>query len=69
MDKGERVLSPNQNKDLTKYLNSGKVGNQPVQNTNNIRVINTVDSSVFSNYLGTMEGEQVVMNIVRANQR
>jgi len=71
LDKGERVLSPNQNRDLTQYIsnntttnNNGKGG----ASSQNIRIINSVDPEVFSEYLGSDSGEKIVMNIVRRNK-
>jgi hypothetical protein len=67
LDKGERVLSPNQNKDLTNYMNQGKMGNGG-SSSPNIRIINSVDPDVFNEYLGSDAGERVVMNIVKRNK-
>ncbi len=70
LSKGERVVAPEQNKDLTSYLNKQQ---QPQQSTNakseapKIRIINVVDKSLFNEFLGSEEGEEVVMNIVRRN--
>lgn len=66
LDKGERVLSPNQNKDLTNYMNQGNMGGKG--GSQNIRIINAVDPDLFNEYLGSNEGEKVVMNIVRRNK-
>lgn len=69
LDKGERVLSPKQNKDLTNFMQQGNIGKDNSSNkTGNIRIINSIDPSVFHEYLGTDEGEKVVMNIVRRNR-
>lgn len=66
LDRGERVLSPNQNKDLTNFINNTTINNQ--SNGANIRIINSIDPSVMSDYLGSTEGEQVIMNVVRRNK-
>lgn len=70
LDKGERVLSPNQNRDLTQYItNNNNSSNGSSQSASpNIRIINSVDPEVFSEYLGSDSGEKVVMNIVRRNR-
>jgi tape measure domain-containing protein len=71
LSKGERVLKPEQNKDLTGYLKEAKMNKESQQNTkqtNNIRIVNAIDPNVFGDYLGTSDGEQVVMNIVRRNR-
>ena len=68
LDKGERVLSPRQNKDLTSYLDQRNMNKQQSGSSPNIRIINAVDPDVFHEYLGSDQGEKVVMNIVRRNQ-
>lgn len=67
LDKGERVLSPNQNRDLTQALDNGSIGNNtpPVVNVKNINVL---DPSIVGEFLATREGEDVVMNIVKRNR-
>jgi len=66
ISKGERVVAPQQNKDLTKALADGNVGKQQSQ-PQNIRIINAVDPSLFNEYLGSDDGERVIMNIVKRN--
>jgi tape measure domain-containing protein len=76
LNKGERVLSPNQNRDLVKFMNQRvQSGSQPTQQVKqapaaspNIRIINAIDPSVFNEHLGSEEGEKAVMNIVRKNR-
>ena len=68
LDKGERVLSPRQNKDLTNYINNSTINNTQSANVNNIRIINAVDPSIMRDYIGSTEGEEVIMNVVRRNQ-
>jgi hypothetical protein len=67
LNKGERVLSPNQNKDLTGALANGSIGNNqpPIVNVKNINVL---DPSIVGDYLSTREGEENIMNIVKRNQ-
>lgn len=67
LDKGERVLSPRQNKDLTGALANGNIGN-PKPPVVNIRNINVLDPSIVGDYLSTREGEENIMNIVKRNQ-
>jgi tape measure domain-containing protein len=69
LSKGERVLAPQQNKDLTNYLKDRNMGgnSQPTP-TQNIRIVNSIDPNVFHEYLGSDEGERVIMNVVRRNR-
>ena len=71
LSKGERVLAPQQNKDLTHALANGGLGNTsnkvaPPQV--NVRVNNILDPSVIGDYMSTPIGEQMVVNIMRRNQ-
>lgn len=45
--------------------NPGQKTQEPVQN--NIRIVNSVDSSVMDDYLGSSAGEEVIMNVIRNN--
>ena len=67
LDKGERVLSPRQNKDLSNYLSSNTSSSNQ-GSKNNIRIINAIDPNLFNEYLGTGQGEETIMNIVKRNQ-
>lgn len=67
VDKGERIISPKQNKDLTSYLNSAKIG-QSEPNRSNLKIINAFDSSYIKDYLGSDEGEEVILNVVRKDK-
>ena len=39
---------------------------QPAQN--NLRIVNAFDTSVVGDYMGSREGEKVIMNVIRRNQ-
>lgn len=44
---------------------NGQKPQDPVQN--NIRIVNSIDSSVMEDYLGSSAGEEIVMNVIRNN--
>ncbi len=67
ISKGERVVAPQQNRDLTKALSEGSLSGKQSNQSQNIRIINAVDPALFSEYLGSEQGEKVVMNIVKRN--
>lgn len=72
LDGGERVLNPEQNKDLTRYLNdrqSANTQNQPMESPQvNVRVMNSWDDSEYYNALAAPQGEKIVMNIIKRNR-
>ncbi len=67
ISKGERVVAPQQNRDLTKALAEGSLSGKQGNSNQNIRIINAVDPGLFSEYLGSEQGEKVIMNIVKRN--
>ncbi|USL90031.1 hypothetical protein [Vibrio phage vB_VpaS_CHI] len=42
---------------------------QPLQSPTNIRIINSIDPSMMLDFMGSTEGEKVIMNVVRRNGR
>lgn len=72
LDGGERVLNPEQNKDLTNYLSdrqSANTQNQPMESPQvNVRVMNSWDDSEYYNALAAPQGEKIVMNIIKRNR-
>lgn len=72
LDGGERVLNPEQNKDLTNYLNDRQAANtqnQPMESPQvNVRVMNSWDDSEYYNALAAPQGEKIVMNIIKRNR-
>ncbi|UFK26973.1 tail length tape-measure protein [Vibrio phage vB_VpaS_AL-2] len=49
---------------------SGQGGaQQALQSPTNIRIINSVDPALMTEYMGSAEGEKVIMNVVRRNGR
>lgn len=65
---GERVSvrTPTQERDEGR---TGATGSGQAAGGDRFRIINVLDPSVVGDYLGTDEGEQLVMNIVQRNQR
>jgi len=77
LNKGERVLSPNQNKDFTNFIrnytiNNNMQGKQEAAKQEapivNVRNINVYDKSMVHEYIGSDEGEIAIMNIVKRNR-
>lgn len=72
LDGGERVLNPEQNKDLTNYLSDRQAANaqnQPMESPQvNVRVMNSWDDSEYYNALAAPQGEKIVMNIIKRNR-
>jgi len=67
ISKGERVVAPQQNRDLTQALANGSLSGKQSSQPQNIRIINAVDPGLFNEYLGSEQGEKVIMNIVKRN--
>src|SRR5574343_29594 len=70
LDKGERVLSPRQNVDITNKVTN--IHNKVNQNNNstsspNIRIVNVMDENLVYNALESDQSEKIIMNIVRRN--
>lgn len=72
LDKGERVLSPKQNVDITKKVSNihDKVNSNssPSKQAQNIRIINVMDENLVYNALESDQAEQIIMNVVRRNK-
>lgn len=69
LDGGERVLNPNQNKDLTRYLNEARSNqnSQPSQVTVNPNIIITDDRKSISEFMASREGEQIILKTLKRN--
>lgn len=66
LDKGERVLSPNQNKDLTNFLKAKpEQPNNVVPMKQDIKIINAIDTSSLDEYLVGSSAEKIIRNIIR----
>lgn len=69
LDKGERVLSPRQNQDLTSYLSNKNKDTQPqVTQQPNIRIVNSFDESELRSAMATPQGERVILNVIKRNR-
>jgi hypothetical protein len=71
LDKGERVLNPQQNKDLTNYLSdrqSMKSEAKPEPLQNNIRIVNTFDETMLRDAMATPSGEKIILNVIKRNR-
>lgn len=68
LDKGERVLNPQQNTDLTDFIvdqkNREMRGSQSAQN---LRIINNLDPEIVGNFMQSPSGERTVMNSIASN--
>lgn len=69
LDGGERVLNPNQNKDLTRYLNESRSNqnSQASQVTVNPNIIITDDRKSISEFMASREGEQIILKTLKRN--
>ncbi|WP_180076913.1 hypothetical protein [Acinetobacter sp. YH12251] len=67
LDGGERVLNPQQNKDLTNYLNDKQTQAAPAQGQQ-LTIINQVDrDDLVGGYIRSPVGGQTVLNLIKAN--
>lgn len=46
----------------------GKTTEPPPPPQNNIRIVNAFDTAVIGDFMGSTEGEKVIMNAVKRNQ-
>lgn len=68
LDGGERVLNPQQNKDLTNYLADKQTQQNASQQSQQFTIVNQFDTNdVVGGYIRSPVGGQVVLNLVKAN--
>lgn len=71
LDGGERVLNPEQNKDLTRYLSDRQTANEQAANTSellqSIQINNILDPSIVGDYLAAPTGTKQIMNTIKRN--
>jgi len=71
LDGGERVLNPEQNKDLTRYLSDRQTANEQATNTaeilQSIQINNILDPSIVGDYLAMPAGTKHIMNTIKRN--
>lgn len=54
-------------KDTAEAFRNGGRGSDAPPPQNNIRIVNTIDPSVMADYLGSNDGEELIMNTIRNN--
>lgn len=70
LEKGERVTTSDTSAKLDRTLDDVRASRQAGGGSNqNIRIVNAFDTAVIGDYIGSSEGEKVIMNAVRRNQR
>lgn len=69
LDGGERVLNPNQNKDLTNYLSQAQSNSNSQQSTpQTLQINNILDPSIVGDFMGTSSGTKTFMNFIKNNR-
>lgn len=68
LDGGERVLNPEQNKDLTRYLSEARESNTNRPIDNNLRVIMVKDEDEAKDWLYSPEGEKAFLYHMKRNR-
>lgn len=63
-----QVTSRQKTAEMIQQAAQGGQQQAPAPAQNNIRIVNAFDSSVVGDYIGSTEGERVVMNVVKKNQ-
>lgn len=71
LDGGERVLNPEQNKDLTSYLNDRQEANTQAASTSEllqtVQINNILDPAIVGDYLAMPSGTKQIMNTIKRN--
>ncbi len=68
LDGGERVLNPNQNKDLTNYLSQAQSNSGQQSQGQQFTIINQIEQDdLVGNYMRGAAGGQIVLNLIKAN--
>lgn len=71
LNKGERVLNPEQNKDLTSYLNDRQAANTQATSTSEllqtVQINNILDPAIVGDYLAMPSGTKQIMNTIKRN--
>lgn len=68
LNKGERVLNPEQNKDLTNYLSQAQQSNSSTSTPQNLQINNILDPSIVGDFMGTSSGTKTFMNFIKNNR-
>ena len=69
LEKGERVTTSETSAKLDRTLSEVKESMKGGGNMGNVRIINQFDNGVMKDYLGSSEGEKIIMNAVSRNRR
>ena len=68
LDGGERVLNPNQNKDLTNYLSQAQSNSGQQSQGQQFTIINQIEQDdLVGNYMRGAAGGQILLNQIKAN--
>lgn len=71
LDGGERVLNPEQNKDLTNYLSDRQAANTQATSTSEllqtVQINNILDPAIVGDYLAMPSGTKQIMNTIKRN--
>lgn len=71
LDGGERVLNPEQNKDLTNYLSDRQEANTQAASTSEllqtVQINNILDPAIVGDYLAMPAGTKQIMNTIKRN--
>lgn len=68
LDGGERVLNPNQNKDLTNYLSQAQSNSGQQPQGQQFTIVNQIEQDdLVGNYMRGAAGGQIVLNLIKAN--
>ena len=68
LDGGERVLNPNQNKDLTNYLSQAQTNNGQQSQAQQLTIVNQIDrDDIVGGYIRSPTGGQTVINLIKEN--
>lgn len=68
LDGGERVLNPQQNKDLTNYLSQAQQSNSSTSTPQTLQINNILDPSIVGDFMGTSSGTKTFMNFIKNNR-
>ncbi|RKG31497.1 hypothetical protein [Acinetobacter tianfuensis] len=68
LDGGERVLNPQQNKDLTNYLSQAQQSNSSTSTPQHLQINNILDPSIVGDFMGTTAGTKTFMNFIKNNR-
>lgn len=71
LEKGERVTTEKTSAKLDKTLDQvqqSSGANGGMSNGTNIRIVNAIETQFIGDYMGSADGEEVIMNVIRRNE-